>query len=990
MIGKTISHYEILEKIGEGGMGVVYKALDTKLNRSVALKFLPPKSLQNEEEKKRIVREAQAAASLNHPNIATVYEINEVDDQTFIVLEYIDGRSLGEMISQRIDHPGDDSAHRVPATFSLSQILDQVIQIAEGLSAAHANEIVHRDIKPGNVMVTAAGRVKLMDFGLVKMRDVSLLTKEGTTLGTVPYMSPEQARGEDVDHRTDIWSLGVLFYEMIVGHRPFRSDYEQALIYLIINEDPEPMQKHAPDVSPDLVRIVNRMLEKNKEDRYGSAAELLSDLKKYRESLRHEESGIVNARTILRNLRRPRIVIPAVVLLLIIIVFLVWYSNRRSNIEWAYGEALPQIEQLIRNWKFTEAFHLAEEAEKYIPRDSMLASMFSMCSFGINIDTDPTGANIFIKEYDKPESEWGYLGVTPIEEIRLPIGIFRWKIEKEGYEPLLAAASTWDINLDGGTSLVPNHFIRVLDTEENIPPGMVRVSGAQTPVGRLDDFFIDRYEVSNRAYKGFIDNGGYTNRDYWKHDFVMDGRELPWEEGMAKLVDQSGRAGPSTWIAGHYPDDQADYPVSGVSWYEAAAYAEYAGKKLPTVYHWGLARGEQSPLLRWPQFAGFATFAPYSNFGGSGPVPVGSSRGITSYGAYDLAGNVREWCWNESDRGRTIRGGAWDDPPYMFTHWSQVPPFNRSSKNGFRCVFYEDLDDIPEGAFQKAIYTEIPDYSRMQPVSDAVFQVYKDQFSYDRAPLNARVETRDESSQEWIQEKITFTAAYDNERIIAYLFLPKHVQPPYQTVVYFPGSNAAFTNSSENLPSFIEFPVFVDFLIKGGRAVLFPVYKGTFERKDDAMGFVHYPDESFQFVQYFKLLVKDFKRSIDYLETREDIDITKIAYYGMSWGGWLGTIIPAVEERLGASIILSGGITGRGRPEVNQLNYITRVRVPTLMINGKYDSLFPFETSIKPMFELLGATDKELKIYETDHIPPRNEFVKETLNWLDRYFGPVR
>jgi eukaryotic-like serine/threonine-protein kinase len=976
MIGKTISHYMILEKLGEGGMGVVYKALDTKLNRTVALKFLPAKALQSEEEKRRIVREAQAAAVLNHPNIATVHEINEINDQSFIVMEYIEGSGLEKRIAK--------------GSLKIDGVLDLVIQIGEGIQAAHENGIVHRDIKPNNVMVTETGRVKLMDFGLVKMRDVSLLTKEGTTLGTVPYMSPEQAMGEEVDHRTDLWSLGVLLYEMIAGQRPFKSDYEQALIYLIINEDPEPLRKHVPDISLELVRIIDRLLEKNKENRYPSATELLNDLKKYRDSSRQEELGVLNARAVLHRLRRPQIAIPTIAAILVIVLVTGWFFNKQANIRWAREEALPQIEQLIRNWQFTDAYKLAEQAEMYIPRDPMLAMLIPMCSFNIDIDTEPPGANIYIKEYHFPESEWNYLGVSPIEGIRLPVGIFRWKIEKEGYETVMAAASTWDIQIGSENTFAPNHFMRVLDEIESVPPGMTRVAGAQTPLVTLDDFFIDRYEVTNRRYKDFIDNGGYRSREYWKYEFIKDGRILSREEAMGEFVDQSGRPGPSTWLAGHYLEGEGDHPVSGISWYEAAAYAEFAGKRLPTVHHWGLARGEQSSLIRWPQIAGFATFAPYSNFGEGGPVPVGSLHGITSYGAYDMAGNVREWCWNETDMGRILRGGSWIDPPYMFGARSQAPPFDRSSTNGFRCALYPEVDEIPEQAFAKATFRELIDFYQEEPVSDQIFQVYKDQFSYDRTALNTHVEWRDESSDEWIQEKVTFNAAYGNERIIAHLFLPKNIEPPFQTVVYFPGSSAVFGNSSEDLAGFFEFPVFVDFLIKNGRAVLFPVYKGTFERKDGATAPIHGGHDSYQFTEYLSYLVKDFRRSIDFLETRQDIDVNRIAYYGMSWGGGLGAIIPAVEDRLSANIILSGGFTGRGRPEANQINYVTRVMIPTLMMNGMYDSIFPYETSIKPMFDLLGTPEKQLKVYETDHIPPRNEFIKETLNWLDQHLGPVK
>jgi dienelactone hydrolase len=532
----------------------------------------------------------------------------------------------------------------------------------------------------------------------------------------------------------------------------------------------------------------------------------------------------------------------------------------------------------------------------------------------------------------------------------------------------------------------------MLDEKGNIPPGMVRVSGAQTPLGKLDDFFINKYEVTNKQYKEFMDSGGYRNKEYWKHPFNKEDKGLTWTEAMAEFVDQTGRPGPAAWQAGDYPDGQGDYPVSGISWYEAAAYAAFVGKSLPTGKHWGLARGESTPLIRWPHFGGFAVFYPFCNFEGRGPVPVGSLPGITSYGAYDMAGNVREWCWNKTQNGRLIRGGAWNDVTYMFSNLSQAPAFDRSTKNGFRCALCPDSEKIPESVFGMVEFGETKDFYKEKPVSDAIFQIYKEQFSYDKTALNASLEVREDISKNWTHERITLDAAYSDEHIIAHLFLPKNTKPPYQTVIFFPGAGAVFQKSSEVLERYYGFSIFLPFILKNGRAVLFPVYKGTFERREDDLAKIYAGENSHRYTEYLIQLVKDFKRCIDYLETRHDIDHKKLAYYGISWGADLGAIIPAVEERLEASILIAGGFYGTARTEANQINYVTRVRTPTLMLNGKYDTLSPYETSIKPMFDLLGTPDdnKELKLYDTDHLPPKNEFIKETLTWLDRYLGPVK
>ncbi len=975
-IGQTVSHYRILEKLGEGGMGVVYKAQDVRLERLVALKFLLPHLRPDEEQRVRFVREAKAASALDHPNIGTIHEIADTEDgQMFIVMAYYEGESLKQKIER--------------GPLPIEEALDYAVQLAEGLSKAHAAGIVHRDIKPANVIVTESGQAKIVDFGLAKVTEQTQLTQTGTTVGTVAYMSPEQTRGEWVDQRTDLWSLGVVLYEMLTGQRPFRGDYYPAVIYSILNEEPEPIKKVNPVVPPEMEHIVNRALKKNSDARYSSAAETLKDLKQFQGKLRAEEMGGVDLRTLLRRMRKPQIAVPAFFGVLVVVLVAIWFFNRQAKIRWAKEEAVPEIERLVdANWRdFTDAYRLAVQAEKYIPNDPKLAELLSKSSLMINIKTKPPGANIYMKEYRSPEIEWEYVGVSPIENIRMPIGIFRWKMEKEGYETVLAAASTWDVGL---AALIPNDLLRVLDEKGTIPPGMVRVSGAQTPLGKLDDFFIDRYEVTNEQYKKFIDSGGYRNREHWKYEFIKDGRVLTWEKAIVELTDQTGRPGPAPWQAGNYPEGQADYPVSGISWYEAAAYAAFVGKSLPTGQHWGLARGEYTSLITWPQLGGFAVFAPFSNFKGQGPVPAGSLPGITSYGAYDMAGNVREWCWNQTPQGRLMRGGAWNDNTYRFTELSQAPSFDRSSQYGFRCALYPDPEKIPTSVFGMQEFGEPRDFYKEKPVSDAIFQVYREQFSYDKTQLNARIEARDDNSQGWIHERITFDAVYGKERIIAHLFLPKNTLPSYQTVIYVPGSGSLFQPSSQDLESYYEFPVFLSFLVKNGRAVFYPVYKGTFERRDEALIPIYLGANSHLYTEYLIQLVKDFKRSIDYLESRQDIDSKRLAYYGMSWGGLLGAIIPAVEERLKTAIILGGGLNGVGRPEANQINYVTRVKMPTLMLIGKYDTIVPYGG--KPMFDLLGTPDehKELKVYETDHIPPRNEFIKQTLAWLDRYLGPVK
>jgi len=276
MIGKKISHYKILEELGSGGMGVVYKAEDTKLKRTVALKFVVPRMLRKDEDKERFLREAQTAASLNHPHICTIYQIEEVGEHTFIVMEYVEGHSLKEMVGKSPLDP--------------EKALDYAIQIAEGLEEAHEKKIIHRDVKSANIMVTPKSQTKIMDFGLAKIVSQSQMAETATIMGTVAYMSPEQACGDPTDLRSDIWSLGIVMYEMLCGHVPFHEEHQQLVLHSILNKYHDSVSSWRSGIPYELERIVDKCLEKSPDERYQNAGELLTDLRRLK---RETESGIM-------------------------------------------------------------------------------------------------------------------------------------------------------------------------------------------------------------------------------------------------------------------------------------------------------------------------------------------------------------------------------------------------------------------------------------------------------------------------------------------------------------------------------------------------------------------------------------------------------------------------------------------------------------------------------------------------------------------------
>jgi len=951
-------------------MGIVYLAEDESLHRKVALKFLPPGIVADHAARVRFSREAQSASALDHPNVATIYEIGEWDGQPFIAMAYYEGETLAQRLGRE--------------PIPLRDIAGILGDVAAGLAVAHAADIVHRDLKPANIILTRNGPAKILDFGLAKTMSIdqptmTRMTASGTTVGTVAYMSPEQAQGEAVDQRTDVWALGVMLYEMLTGWLPFKAGNAPATLLAIITEKPRPLRELRPDVPPELERIVGQALQKDRTARTITALEIAQEIGAYRMRVSSSEIAPVSAPPAWRRLKQKQVAIPFALALIALVAIAAWAWSRNARIRWARYEAVPEIMRLADREQFVTALAVAQEAGKYSQGDAALSRALGIVSRPVTIDTHPQGADVYYKPYAADDAvPWARLGRSPIKGASIPRGTLRFKIEKPG----------WAIVEDVAPRGVPT-FSYVLDDPRAIPPGMVRVSTSGSPFRvfmpefndlpemTLNDYWIDRFEVTNAQYKQFVASGGYGKRELWRQEFLKDGKAIPWEQAVATFTDTTGRPGPSTWEAGSYPAGRDNYPVTGVSWYEAAAYAEYAGKALPTIFHWSRAATQSLS----------GDIVPLSNFSGRDLAAVGTQRAMHRFGARDMAGNAKEWCWNLAGSAkRLILGGAWDEPGYLFVDSDARSPWDRAANFGFRCVKYLPDDKLAAGV-SRALDVPARDYSKEKPASDEVFRAYARLYAYDKTDLDAVTEAVDDSAEDWRRERITFSAAYGNERVIAYLFLPKHSEPPFQTVIVFPGSNALGDRSSDRDLT----TRFFDFIIANGRAVLHPVYKSTYERGDGLESDV--PNMSNLWRDHVIMWSKDLGRSIDYLETRPEIDRARLAFYGLSWGGQMGGILPAVEPRLKASIILVGGFDLRkARPEADPINHAPHIVIPTLMLNGRYDFFYPVECCQESMFRFLGTPPEHKRrvVYETGHNVPRPELIKETLNWLDTYLGPVR
>ena len=982
--GTRLGPYEIQSLLGAGGMGEVYRTRDTRLQRTVAIKVLPAHLSSDPELHARFEQEAKSVSALQHPNICVVHDIGSQDGVDFMVMEYVAGKTLDKLIP--------------PGGLATDQAIRYATQVADALSRAHAAGIVHRDLKPTNIMVDESGLVKVLDFGLAKLATpasamssedatmATMATTPGMIVGTVAFMSPEQAEGKPVDARSDVFSFGSVLYEMLTARRPFLGESSAALLSAIMRDDPKPLSEVRRDVPPEVRRIVTRCLKKEPAARYASGAELAQELRNCRELLFPESGAMLSPARIVREVQRPRVLVPLLLTVILLGTGAARLVRRYRDARWAREVALPEISQLSDQGKLGDAYALAVRAEKSISRDSALAKLWPSISYQFSLETTPPGVDVYRRDYVNADAPWESVGKTPLKNVRQPRGMFVWKFEKPGFGTVLRTT----LALIPRYSVPPGEAVEgsvTLDQVATIPAGMVRVSPAKyfktlfipgyegMPELALKDYWIDQYEVTNRQFKAFVDQGGYQKREYWKIDFRRNGKRLAWEEAMAIFRDSAGRPGPRDWIQGEYPKGQDDLPVTGISWYEAAAYAEFAGKSLPTIYHWNRAAGPFSA----------AYIVPASNFGGTGILPVGSKPDVSPWGNYDMAGNVKEWIWTEAESGkRYVLGGAWDEPTYMFIDPDAQSPFLRASNIGFRCVKYIEPESLSKVATDP-MPSPRRDLTKEKPASDQLFQAYRGLYSYDKTPLNASVEPFGQDEEDWKAEKITYTAAYGNERAIAYLFLPKKAKPPFQTVLFFPGSNALLLRKFSLYTTSA-----LDAVLRSGRAVLYPVYKSTYERGDGMESDVASQTSTWR--DHVVMWVKDASRAIDYAETRPELDHGKLAYYGYSWGAELGAIVPAVDPRIKVCVLALGGLDfHRSLPEVDTINFVSRVKQPVLMLNGHYDFFFPVDSTQEPFYRLLGSRRDQKKhlLYETGHNIPRNELIKETLNWLDQYLGTV-
>jgi serine/threonine protein kinase/formylglycine-generating enzyme required for sulfatase activity/predicted esterase len=1017
----AIFNYRVSKRLGQGGGGIVYLAEDLRLRRTVVLKFLADELATDLRARRRFLREARLASALDHPNVCAIHEINETNGFSFIVMQYAEGQTLKQAIDSR--------PLELEVTFSIA------LQIADALQTAHERGIIHRDIKPGNIIVNDSGRVKVLDFGLAK--SIALensdaegesidITQQGALLGTPAYMSPEQARGERADHRSDIFSFGIVIYEMATGRKPFTGKSQPETLNAVINTPHTPVSSLHQGIPAELATVIDKALAKEPAKRYQSVREMQKDLRR----LISQTSGASDlpgatetvgldwtrkrqnqAERIKRWFTNATLTVSGKVKLVLLAVLLLAvfasaaFAIRRSiNLRWAKN-SIPRIEALAKEQNYFEAYELAKSVIEYLPNDTTVAGLLPVISDRLTVTTAPAGASVYLKRF-APNAESSaaverqYIGTTPINNLRVARGEYILSLEKDGYATAERTISNV-LSLTGNLLVPPdepsNFHIKLVEADL-VPARMVFVPGGEYGLAsrtrttdkkvQLQDFFIDKYEVTNREYKEFVVAGGYFKREYWQQPFVKDGKPLSWDEAIKEFRDRTGLPGPRTWTGQNFPEGKAEHPVTDITWYEAAAYAAFRGKHLPTVFQWekaarnGLFTYYSGYVLPWGSVEFGSNVDGHANFNSNGTASVDSfAFGMSPFGCYQMAGNVSEWCLNPLSEGFTTAGGSWGDLFYVFTDIGAFPGFYTSGKLGFRCV--RNASGAPDSQSsqpidaqaQMAVYT---------PTSDTTFQALLSHYRYDKPPLDAQlIEVKE--TDEWRREKITYLSAND-ERAIAYLYLPKSAAPPFQAIQYVPAGDVygGYFTLAESVE--IQIAPF----IKSGRAVWAVVFKG-FKEREYPPNFVPPRWSTVKRREELVANSTDLRRGLDYLATREDIDPQRIVYYGYSQGAEEGIIHTAVENRFRALIMVAGSLPvpePQWLAEVTSANFASHIEVPKLLLNGRYDEVNPLKTQIEPFFKLLREPKRQY-LYDAGHSPPLEIIVPVINNWLDETFGQV-
>jgi TolB-like protein len=669
-----------------------------------------------------------------------------------------------------------------------------------------------------------------------------------------------------------------------------------------------------------------------------------------------------------------------------------FYMHKRKQKSQALEEIMPQIQQLVDQDHYTEAFDLAQTIDNLLTSEQKPDQWLDTFSTQCSITCSPANASIYYRPYNGRNIEWRHLGIGPQTDIRLPTGNLQLRFECDGYKSQEFALSNPGV-------LLQNFELPALDEEalaqihlfslerlSDARSGMVYVSARNLflsltglPISEpipINSFHIDKFPVTNAEFKVFVASGGYTSDDFWSDLPWPDGQD--WHDLVSGFTDATGEAGPAGWELGTPPAGEEDLPVTGVSWFEAAAYARFIGKRLPNVYEWARAAVPYDAAVTTIPVA----MMNFSNFLSSGKSKPGEFQSLNGCGAFDMFGNVREWAWNEVGRGRANLGGCHSDLDYFAVWVNSDSALTRTEIHGFRCV----TSDQPQAELQQGIVRINRDYKDEQPMSDDAYSALIQPLYPTPAPTNAALLTT--SDADGIKkERYEIDTGY-GVRMALIVLSPQVSTSATPSLVCFPGMGSFMGSTiDDDIGMFMDN---MDFIIKQlGCALVYPCFRGAYERFDHGP----FPAKNVSRKAWFERTeswCQELSQTIDFIEQNDHLDSDRVGFMGTSYGAIFNTAVLAIEKRLVTAILISGNLqAGFNYPIADSINYYPRIKSPVLMMNGRFDTIVSSKESLlQKRMEWLGTPEEDKKqiLYDAGHWPfPQNLFKRDMSTWLQKY-----
>jgi predicted esterase len=659
---------------------------------------------------------------------------------------------------------------------------------------------------------------------------------------------------------------------------------------------------------------------------------------------------------------------------LLLILFLYFFKKSQSKDD-LLTEQLPEISNAFDKGDILFVFKKTKSLLENYPDNEILKNFFVKSSWNINVDSDLKETEVYVK-FPK-DTIWNYIGFTPIDSLRVP-GLgedlidFTLKLKKGDVEYITEGEQYGYFEISLLKDVPPGFIYKKI--KENINMNMPGVFLG--PDNLIPSFGVSKTEVTNLQFKQFIEDGGYNKPKYWDFPFYFEGEEFTYDKTIKLFTDKFGKFGPANWIYGEFPDGEENFPVQGISWFEARAYAKYKELSLPNIFQWLDAASLSGFKFKLPNLSG-------SNFNSNKPRDVNESDNEIDL-LPNIAGNVREWTnTSHGNNRKVILGGSYTEDEYTFNSFYSISPFDRSIENGIRLVknlkeIYQFNDNFIAKYFERDFYKE-------QDVSDEVFEVYKSQFDYPNKPLDVVEKIIESSNKNYRIEKFEMPTPYKSEeKLYGYIISSKKFNDKTKPIIEFPSAWAIFSDDLKISDDLIKEK---KYLLDEGYSIIMPVYYNTWEREKLLKDW--WPNETEEYKSTIVKIGKDFKRVIDYLETKENLDFEKLSYMGYSWGSVTSNILLAIDNRISSASIFVGGLMlQKSRKEIESHLYVRRIKIPILHIVGKRDGIFEYEESFLPWNNLIGTPEKDKSIIvleDVGHGLPKDVMVENHLNFLEKY-----